>query len=596
MDMNDIVRGGELMDKSFPSAFLSQFQIYKRKESPKRPKATSKFATLIYACFNYILNGLKLTLNMDNFVVKGKTHQATVAFFDKKAALNSTLSKMYHCCDVIVRVYELKKPATNALQPSLFTVFDDMTNIRVNDTTKEIEIVMKGDEFFLFDKEINFVSKRFHVQSIAKNLPSFSEQDFHYFLTNQKYASNFKFSDLMLYSEIKLNSFGMPEMPPTSKNIVFFYCNTFVSAKRLKPGQKFPMVKKEQFKILDKWISAQKDSEEDATETVNDSLYVYTFFCRKTNEFNFVPVELEDVNKTFIDAGLKQPKCELIEEQVNLYDQNPSNDEDLHQCEDTCFCPNLHFPLAKSNQAHPNKMIPFMTLLERLSLADGPILDLLTFLAKSSISFYDIETLAKPLSENVELKEPKIFIPDSEKCANYVHSIQEAVCIGFQSLCPNFQICQDKWSSNLMDGVDLKAFLEAFFNLSVLKQQEKIESERLPLESFSNTIKSIIVQKSENPKYLLDSCNVFELGNNSDADAASFTEPNAISINSMVFDFLDEAFRQAEFLTFIKKVLLYPLFEHIYKCTSGFKRTGDFARLANSLRDLSNNFYVFGYV
>ena len=590
---DDIVRGGEVMDKSFPSALSSQFQIYKRKESSNHQKEPSNFATLIYACFNYMLNGLKLTLNMDNFVVKGKTHQATVAFFEKKASLIPTLSKMYHCYDVIVRVYEFKKAVPNTLRCSLFTVYDDMTNIRVNDTTKEIEIVMKGDEFYLFDKEINFISKRFHARSISQNLPSFSEQDFQHFLTNQKYARDFKFSNLMLYSEIKLNTFGMPEMPLTSKNIVFFYCNTFVSHKRLKVPKKFPMVKKEQFKVLDKWI-ANKVSEEGSAEGDNDNLYVYTFFCRRTNEFNFVPVELEDVNKSFIDASLKQTKCELIEEQVNFHDHNQSNNDDSHQDQDTCFCPNLHFPLAKSNQAHPNKTIPFMSLVERLSLADGPILDLLTFLAKSSISFYDIETLAKPLSENVELKEPKILKPDSEKYANYVHSIQEAVCIGFQSLCPNFQICQGKWPSNAMDGVDLKSFLKTFFNLSPLKQQEKIESDKLPLESFSRAIKSIIVQKSANPKNLLDSCNVFELGNNSDDEATSFAEPDAISINSMVADFLDEAFKQAEFLSFLKKVLLYPLFEHINKCTSGFKRTGDFAKLANSLRDLSNNFYVFG--
>ena len=118
----------------------------------------------------------------------------------------------------------------------------------------------------------------------------------------------------------ELPEFLFNEMPPTLKNIVFFYCNTFVSAKRQKPDQKFPMLKKEKFKILDKWISACKDSEEGSTKGVNDSLYVYTFFCRKTNEFNFLPVELEDVNKNFIDAGLKQPKCELIEEQVNFYD------------------------------------------------------------------------------------------------------------------------------------------------------------------------------------------------------------------------------------------------------------------------------------
>ena len=104
-------------------------------------------------------------------------------------------------------------------------------------------------------------------------------------------------------------------------------------------------------------------------------------------------------------------------------------------------------------------MIPFMTLIERLSLADAPILELLSAAAKFSISFYDIETLAKPLSENIELKEPKIAKFDSEKHTNYVHSIQEAVCIGFQSLCPSFQICKEKWSSNGVDGVDLKDFL-----------------------------------------------------------------------------------------------------------------------------------------
>ena len=116
------------------------------------------------------------------------------------------------------------------------------------------------------------------------------------------------------------------------------------------------------------------------------------------------------------------------------------------------------------------------------------------------------------------------------------------------------------------------------------------------LEPFSNAIKSFIVQAIGNPKYLLDSCKVFELGKNSNANTTIFEEPNVHSINSMVAEFLDLAFKQAQFLSLLKKVMLYPLFEHIDKCTSGFKRKGDFTRLSKSLGELTNNLYVFGWV
>ena len=321
-------------------------------------------------------------------------------------------------------------------------------------------------------------------------------------------------------------------------------------------------------------------------------LYFYTFFCRKTNQFNFVHVKLEDINKTFIDTSLKQTHCELIEEQVNYYEDAPRNEEKIPEYKDECFCPNLYFTIAKSSQGRPNKKVPFISLIERLCLADRPILDLLSFLAKISISFYDIETLAKPLSENIELKQAEISKFGSDKRANYVHSIQEAVCIGFQSLCPSFQICKDEWSSVAIDDVNLVTFL----SLSTLEQQKKMEMQRETFESFSISMKNIIERQLNDAKNLLDSCNVFELGNNANADTETFDEPDAITINSMVCDWLDLAFKQAEILTLLKTIMLYPLYEHIAKSTREFKRSGDFARVTNSLRELTSNFYVFGLV
>ena len=116
------------------------------------------------------------------------------------------------------------------------------------------------------------------------------------------------------------------------------------------------------------------------------------------------------------------------------------------------------------------------------------------------------------------------------------------------------------------------------------------------LKKFCNTIRSLIKQKLDNVKYLLDSCNVFELGNNANANETCFDEPDVNSVNSMVSDFLDMAFEQAHILSFMKKIMLQPLAEHITKCTSGFQKAGNFTLLSQSLRLLINNFYLFGWV
>ena len=123
-----------------------------------------------------------------------------------------------------------------------------------------------------------------------------------------------------------------------------------------------------------------------------------------------------------------------------------------------------------------------------------------------------------------------------------------------------------------------------------------MQTEGVDLERFCNSIKFIIEQKLDNPKYLLDSCNVFELGNNANTNATTFDEPDVNSVNSMVSEFLALAFKQAEILCFLKQIMLYPLFEHITKCTRGFQRAGNFALLSNSLRELVSSFYIFGWV
>lgn len=582
-----MTQGGVIMDKSFPSFLSNRFQIYEKKET-KQTKETKKLTFLIYACINYVLNELKFRLNIEDFLVKGSNYQAGAPSFGRKSSFTEILNKMYHCYDIIIRVYELRKIRKNSDTQQLFTIFDDMTNTHIGDSTKEIEFLIEGADYYVFDKEVNFISKRYPALSVSPDLKIFTEDGLCNFLSNQRYAFDFQISNLMLYSEIKEKCFGMPQMPLTSRNIIFFYCNTYVQGKRKSSGN-LPMIKKEQYKVLDKWIA---DKAIEMENSDGENLYFYTFFCRKTNQFNFVNVQLEDMNKTFVDTSLKQTKCELIEEQVNYYEERPMNEEKIPEYQDECFCPNLYFPMAKSSQGHPNKRAPFISLIERLSLADTPILDLLSFAAKVSISFYDIETLAKPLSANIELKEAKLSKFGPEKQANYVHSIQEAVCIGFQSLCPSLQICKHEWSNVAIADIDLDSFLR----LPTLERQKKMEMERGSFESFSIALKKLIEQQLNDTKHLLDSCNVFELGTNANVDTETFDEPDAISINSMVCDWLDLAFKQAEILALLKTVMLHPLHEHIAKSTNEFKRTGDFARVINGLRDLTSNFYVFGWV
>ena len=572
------------MDKSFPTFLSSTFQIYQMKKETRRTKESNKLTFLIYACFNFVINGLKLKLNAEDFFVKGKTYKAHFCCW-KKDKFHTILAKLYHCYNLIIRVYEFKTMNGEKLskidkkESRLYTLFDDMTNTKMNESFREIEILIKDSNYYLFAGEVNFISKRFDVISVSNELRQnlLSENGLHQFLS-EKYVPDFQISNLMLYSEIKYKRLEMTPLPSTSKNIVFFYSPTLVKCKRSREAN-LPLLIKEQYKVLDKWTvgKGKKDC---------GNLYIYTFFCRKENEFKFVHVDLDEKNKSFLNVSVEQIHCPLIEESVNSFEEHPMDKEDLPELRDSCFCPNLYFPMAKSSQGRPNKTIPVSTLLERLSLADAPILDLLSFAAKISIFFYDIETIARPLAAKIEQKEAKIRKFDSEKRSNYVHSIQETVCIGFQSLCPDFNIWSEQWPCVL----DVSPNLVDFLNLPFPKKQRYIDQ----LQSFAASMRSIVNKELSDVGYMLDSCKVFELGNNADASSDAFEEPNQNSIKSMVFEWLDFAFKQAELLRLLKQIILQPLFAHVNRSTGGFKRKGDFARLTNKLQNLIGNFYIFG--
>ena len=87
---------------------------------------------------------------------------------------------------------------------------------------------------------------------------------------------------------------------------------------------------------------------------------------------------------------------------------------------------------------------------------------------------------------------------------------------------------------------------------------------------------------------------MFQLGDNANPTATSFTEPDTQAIFLMVFKWLDLALEQAKMLKMIKRIILYPLFKHIERSTDGHKKKGDFAKLQQYLSTLSDSLYIFG--
>ena len=584
--MEHVLNGGIIMDDSFPSDFSSLSQIKQSKQSLSGKVSDIQYSRLIYCCFNYILNNLKLTIDINNFFVKGSTYQATLKVISKLQAFE-IFKKLYYCYNIIIRVYEFRCLTNKGVKrKSLYILFDDMTNTRKDVNSIEFEILMIDNNYYVFDQEIDYISTRFNIIFSSPNLNILSENEIQISLS--KYVQNFEISDLMLYSEIKNNCAKVTKTPTTTRNIIFFYGNTFVSLKSTKIGR-IATISKQQYKVLDKWVKLN----DNATKKVNESnLYVFTYFHRQTREFKFAIVDLEERNQSFLDCSLKQINCELIEEEFDDHKQYPFYDDKSSQFRDECFCPSFFFPMAKSSQGRPIQVLPMLSLLERLSLADKPILDLLSFAAKISLSFYDIETLAKPLLQNNDLKEPKIRTFDDKKLSNYVHSIQEALCIGYQSLCPDFKICEANWSQSMKMDKDFDTFL----NLSFVIQKKLIGKNQESFNRFCVTMKKSFEENLNDIKAMLDNCFVFELCNNASNETSRFVEPNMASINEMVSDWLDLVFRQASICQLVKQIILAPLFEHISKSTNAFKRRGYFATLDSSLRALINNFYVFGYV
>ena len=174
--MSDDEFGGSLMDDSFPSIFSEHFHIYEKKQNTQKSKKDSKFTFLVYAFFNYILNVLRLTLDLDVFFVKGKTYKSTLPIISNLNTIRDILTKFYHCYSLIIRVYDYRfKPKSKYNKGLVFALFDDMTNTKKDNNTKEIEILIKNNKYYLFDKEDNFLSKRFYVQSIVSGVKILSE-------------------------------------------------------------------------------------------------------------------------------------------------------------------------------------------------------------------------------------------------------------------------------------------------------------------------------------------------------------------------------------------------------------------------------------
>lgn len=586
--MNSVLLDGKLMDKSFPSILSDNFAL---KDNPKNnsSKTLEKYRHILFAIFNHYSY---IEFVISDFFIKGMQNN----FFQisKKEQIFEFLDSLYHCYNIIIRIYE------SVSFKNIQVLYDDITHTRLDQNTKEIEILIFNQDLFLYDNSDLFLSsKKSPAHFTSSKIKPFSEKKFEKYLKSQGALETLDFENLMFYSKIKYGSLSISKICNPKKNILFLYSNTSFYATTISTGQINLATKTVSFRVLDRWL-CKHDSEVGCNIDNQGCTYVFTYFDRCEKEFKFAVFNPE--NNHYFDKYIfllsetqsNKIKCQFREEKIDLNtavigEDDEENDEIL----DECFCPNIYFPKAKSSRGTPINKVPFRTLLERIGYSDKPILERLDYAAELSISFYDIETLAKPISSDIHLAEAKLFKFDSCKYSNYIHSIQEAVCIGYQSFCPELSIWQQVWEKTKFDAEHIEK--ENF--LSILesdKHDDIIQKNKSHTTRFANLIKNTIHNLKTDTSALLNQCHVFELGNNAISSISKYTEPNSTSIYQMVSNWLDLAFEQAKLLKFFKEILLSSIILNLKSKTSNMKRGGDLSKILRYLLDLTRNHYVFG--
>ena len=160
--MEKALKNCRRMDKTFPTFFTSEKQIFDPFQSKLKDRwnrgETEKYTNLLYSCFNYVNNDLNIKVNLNDFVVKGSTYKALFKGIYKKEALDF-LDTFYLSYNIIIRVYICYTKGKQ--KPKIETLFDDMTHIKLNNETQEIEILFDniGNNYFLAERAEFFFFK-----------------------------------------------------------------------------------------------------------------------------------------------------------------------------------------------------------------------------------------------------------------------------------------------------------------------------------------------------------------------------------------------------------------------------------------------------
>ena len=380
-------------------------------------------------------------------------------------------------------------------------------------------------------------------------------------------------------------------------NHLLFYTN--VKSKEFKEEEIFS-IKQLSFyiKLFDDSNLLERLGSSKPEEIPQESEHYVPIFQRSTSEFFFQLLKTAPKGTRARISLRHQVTSSLPTEHcVKGFDPKTPADEDEREV-DSCFCPNLLLPTAASSRSAPHKTYLLRSSLEKVGLADKPVLARLYEAANLSISFFDIETLLRA-STSKGLKVNKLLNKEEmekDRFQTYCQGMQEPVCIGSLSATPSINICSEIWETLTFDSQ-----IGSLDDLS-LQQNLWIKLKRLPVElknKYLHQIKTLMTKQLSSSEELLSGCKVFHIEGNRPSYngeiCSTYNEPSPLLIKGMVFKWLDDLFQQAAVSKVLKALLLEPLWEQlelIAKTCGG--RKGIFARIEDKLRTLINTQYVFG--
>ena len=549
---------GKILDTSY-------FNVWDSEEAEEyKIMKNCKHSKLCYGILNYISSTPQKDKLKDLFA---KENYLTVLNTRKMQLILETI---YNFLDITIRYFERRKAEK---YDGFYCVYDNFINKSESSTV--LEIVKSIDNgvntFYLFTKD--FPSQIFPLRDKFLKKVCISEDELikEICFDNNKKTLN----GLYFYSNLKQTHFD---------ESIVYNCNLFFCM-----GNGFDT----QQMVLEKKKSNNIDFK---TKCFN------TQFDRAKKQFIFHQnYDIKSLNRLTV---LKTFPTELEAMQLEKFEEGRCEGVmGKNEFQDDCICPGLLFPLAKSSRSRPIQFRNIRSYLEKLGLCDEPVLQHLYNVSDLSIFFYDIETLLKQNTSKAEIKEPKL-LDNSEMIENkfmsFFYGVQEPVCIASLSKVIEMEQCSKIWNKLRLNFEFEFSFEDIAFEKNILQILKKIPFEFK--KEYTHKINFYIKEKFSTSENILEGCNVFHLSKNkcynrSESAPASFTEPNIINMQDMVFRWLDKSFSQASAAKVLKALMLEPLFDQfdiILKSANCGTNKGMLTYLQRSLNQIILDNFMFG--